>query len=226
MANEIFAQILGVVASVSLIISALSVHRMRLLVFSLATAVLVAAQIALVGGTLSTLIICIMGIVRTLFVLIGDVKFAVLRHWGFAAMFMVLYIAVFFTTNDISSLAWFNWMPLFGALAGTLALFFRNMALTKFMFIIAGSLWISYYLNASMMTQIIGEGFTAIANIVALVMVLRAQRAGIKEDDMVDIDDIVVGAITEAIPVVTGRIKAVTTSIKVIKTDTKPVKTI
>lgn len=69
----------------------------------------------------------------------------------------------------------------------------------------------------------IGETFNLLANSYALMMVVKAEKAGATEEELKDIDAQVIGALTGSIPVIAVR-EAFTGAIPVIKVsmDTKP----
>lgn len=80
MANTSIVLILGVIASATLIISALSVHRGRLLTFSVTTSVLVVIQLLISHDPLSTVILCLVGIAQTTILLLAEKRYPWMNH--------------------------------------------------------------------------------------------------------------------------------------------------
>lgn len=223
MASTTIVLILGVIASITLIISALSVHRLRLLTFSIVTTSLVAIQLLITHSAIATVLICAIGIVRTGVLILAEVKYPILNHWFSLVIYMTLYSSAFVFSTDFSTAEWYQWFPFVGSVVGTIAIFITNMAVTKTMAMSAGAFWTTYYIFNGMTTQLIGEIFTIGANAIALAMIIRARRSGIPEDQIKDIDDRLVDALTGGIDVITGTIKTHTQSNPVINTNTKPI---
>ena len=223
MASTTIVLILGVLASTTLIISALSVHRMRLLTFSIFTTSLVAVQLVFNGSAISTILICMIGLVRTTMLILAEKKFTWMNHWMVLAMFIALYSSAFIFTTDFQKVNWYQWLPFIGSIIGTVSLFFLDMAATKTLAMFAGSSWTTFYIFSGMTTQLIGEFFTIGANAIALIMILSARRAGIPESAIRDVDDRLADALTGGISVVTGSIKIHTKSNPIINTNTRPI---
>lgn len=213
--------LLGVLSSITLIISGLSTDRKRMLLFGITTSALLIVQYSLNHSTVA-LVVCAIGIVRSLSVL-TSLKYPLFRSWPFLAIFLLAQtVAFIFTANwDHFSLA--DALPVMGAYLGTVAVFSNRMSVTKSLSISSGLVWLAYELTSGFYTQMIGESFTLFANTFALVMIFRAERAGASEEDLKDIDSQVIDALTGSIPVVAVR-EALTGSIPVVKvtTDTKP----
>lgn len=213
--------VLGVISSISLITSALSTDRKKMVLFGMVTGALCAVQYGLTGSTLALIISCV-GLVRSLLVL-AALKNPKLNSWPVLAVVLAANTAAFLFSTNWSSFTLIQVLPLVGAYLGTIAIFFTRMAITKALMISCGLVWIVYEFSVGLYTQMIGETFTLCANVFALTMVLKAEKAGASKEALQDIDAQVIGAITGSIPVVKVK-EALTGSIPVIKvtTDTKP----
>jgi hypothetical protein len=213
--------VLGVFSSISLIISALSTDRKKMVLFGMITGLLCAIQYSMNGSTLA-LIICCFGLVRSLLVL-ASLKHPVFNSWPFLAVFLAANTVAFLLSTNWDAFTIVQALPLIGSYLGTVAVFFNRMAVTKALMISCGLVWMVYQFSVGLYTQMIGESFTLCANIFALYMVLKAEKAGVSEEVLHDIDAQVIGAITGSIPVIKVK-EALTGSIPVIKvtTDTKP----
>ena len=154
--------------------------------------------------------------------ILAEKKYPWMNHWYSLVVFLTLYASAFVFTTNFQTIQWYHWLPFFGSFVGTIAIFITNMAVTKSMSMGAGTLWSGYYMFAGMSTQLIGEFFTIGANTLALVMIIRARRAGIADADIRDVDDRLAEALTGSIQVVTGSIKTITQS-NPVSTKTRPI---
>jgi hypothetical protein len=201
--------------------SGLSTERKRMLIFGIATSLLCAIQYSLSNSTVA-LVICSIGIVRSISALIG-LKHPVFNTWPFLVLFLTAQTVAFALTADWNHFTIAAALPVIGAYLGTVAIFFKRMAITKSLMIASGLVWLAYEFIGGFYTQMFGEGFTLFANTFALIMILKAEKAGVSEEELKDIDSQVISTLTGNIPVVAVR-EALTGSIPVIKvsTDTKP----
>lgn len=192
-----------------------------MLIFGIATSFLCAVQYSLNHSTVA-LVICSIGIVRSISALIG-LKHPVFNTWPFLVLFLIAQTVAFVLTADWNNFTVISALPVIGAYLGTVAIFFHRMAITKSFMISSGMVWLTYEFSAGFYTQMLGEGFTLFANTFALVMILRAEKAGASEEELKDIDSQVISTLTGSIPVIAVR-EALTGAIPVIKvtTDTKP----
>lgn len=192
-----------------------------MLIFGIVTSALLIIQYNLNHSTVA-LVVCSIGIIRSLSVL-TSLKYPVFRTWPFLAAFLLAQTVAFIFTANWNNFTLADALPVMGAYLGTIAVFSNKMAVTKSLAISSGLVWLAYELTAGFYTQMIGEGFTLFANTFALVMILKAEKAGASEEDLKDIDSQVIDALTGSIPVIAVR-EALTGSIPVIKmtTDTKP----
>jgi hypothetical protein len=216
MANNSIVLVLGVISSITLIISALSVHRARLLTFSAVTTALVIAQLVISRDPLSTILICAIGVVQMSILLLAEKRFPRLNHWSVLSVFLATYAATFAFSADFGTMNWYEWLPLLGSFAGTIGVFITKMGITKSLATSSAVIWAGYYLFAGMNTQLIGQSFTIAANAVALAMIIKASRNGIPVDAIRDIDDRLAEALTGSIRVVTESIQTVTQSNRII----------
>ena len=219
---ETIILILGVFSSVTLIISALSTGRKRMLIFGLATSVLCLIQFALNQSTLA-LIIGLIGLVRTGFALLS-LKYPIMNTWPFLVMFLGAHTTAFIFTTNWDMFIVMEALPVLGAYLGTLAVFFKRMAVTKSLMIACGAVWLCFQFYSGFYTQMVGEIFTLGANIFALTMILRAEKSGMKDEEFEALDEQVLDALTGSIPVVKIK-EALTGSIPVINipTNTMPI---
>lgn len=208
---EVLILVLGVFSSATLIISAISTERKRMLLFGMATGVLCLIQFTLNQSLLPMIIGCI-GLVRSS-VALGALRFPVLNTWPFLATFLAAHTAAFVLTTNWDSFVFVEALPVLGAYLGTIAVFFKRMALTKMFFMMSGAVWLVYQFSAGFYTQMIGETFTLIANGFALSMILKAEDEGIKEEDFAQIDAHVIDTLTGSIPAIK---EALTGSIPVV----------
>jgi hypothetical protein len=213
--------LLGVLSSITLIISGLSTDRKRMLLFGIATSALLIVQYSLNHSTVA-LVVCAIGVIRSLSVL-TSLKYPVFSTWPFLVIFLVAQTIAFIFTADWNNFTLSDALPVMGAYLGTIAVFSNRMSVTKSLSISSGLVWLAYEFTAGFYTQMIGEGFTLFANTFALIMILKAEKAGASEEELKDIDSQVIDALTGSIPVISVR-EALTGSIPVVKmtTDTKP----
>lgn len=205
---------LGVLSSITLIISALSTGRKRMLIFGMTTTVLCLIQYSLNNSTLALIIGCI-GLVRSLFALIS-LKYPAFNTWPFLVLFLSAHTTAFVLTANWNNFVFVEALPVLGAYLGTLAVFFKRMAITKGLMIACGATWLVYEFSAGFYTQMIGETFTLFANAFALSMVLKAEKAGMKDGEFEALDTALIATVTGSIPVVKAR-EALTGSIPIIK---------
>jgi len=201
MNHDILVMLLGIASSTTLIISALSVHRPRLLAFGITTSVIVAVQYALVNSwvALGTLGV---GLAWTTLTLLS-LKYKWLQHKLFIPLFMSFHVIAFISLSEWGNMSWVNYIPLIGGLGGVIAISFKEVMYTKGFLLGLGSLWFIYQMNVGLYGQMVGEGLTFIANGVALVTLIKAHRLGIRSEDVPDIDTHFLDVITSTISIPT-----------------------
>lgn len=213
-ATQIIVLLLGITSSVTLIISALSVHKQRLLIFGIITGVIVSFQYGLVGAY-AGLVVQAIGIIRTLMV-VGSVKRPWMNHIAFVPAFIILHTIAWSLVTDWSAFSWVNVIPLLGGWGGTIAVYFKEVINIKALLILLGAMWLFYEFNNQMYSQMIGEGLNLIANSVAFVTLFIALKKGIPEEAIEDLDTQLIETITSSIPVIRDNVeKALTGSIRV-----------
>ena len=218
MTSSILVLFLGLISSATLIIAALSVHRPRLLVFSIITNVILVIQYELVGS-IAALAVCAIGLIRMSMVL-GSLKKPWLNHWAFIPVFLAIHATSFYLLNDWSvENSWINFIPIAGGMLSTVAFFFKKVIVIKATLILIGVLWIIYEFNVGIYGQMIGESLNLLANVFAFVTLYRAQRAGIPEEDIEDVDTHIIDTITSGIPIIKQEVeRTVTGTIRIVPT--------
>jgi len=212
MSAHLLVLMLGIASSVTLIISALSVHKYRLLSFSVATGIIVSLEYGILGAY-AGLAINIIGTIRTLMV-VGSFKRPWLDHKLWIPFFLVVHTIAFSLVTDWSHLTWMSFIPLIGGWGGTVLVSFKEVLHIKMLLIVLGALWIVYEFNNAMYSQMVGESLNFVANNVALFTLLAARRHGIPEPAVEDLDTHLIDVITTSIPVVRDSLeKALTGSI-------------
>jgi hypothetical protein len=213
--------LLGAFSSITLIMSGLSTERKKMLLYGIATSLLCVVMYALSNSPVA-LVICCIGIVRSLTAVVG-LKHPIFNTWPFLVGFLVAQTVAFVLTADWNHFTITSALPVIGAYLGTIAVFAQRMAITKSLMISSGLVWLTYQFSAGFYTQMIGESFTVFANTFALLMVLKAEKAGVTEEGMQEVEAQVIGVMTGSIPIIAVK-EALTGSIPVIKvsTDTKP----
>lgn len=209
--TETLVIVLGIFASIFLIISSLSTSRPRLLMFSIFCSVFAIAQFTLAGALVAGAVIAV-GVVRNSLLLLSlkNQKFRWLDHWAVMVLFMVAASVVWTLLVDWKSFEVLSVVPLAGSLLGSVAVFFRNLIYTKSIFMFAGMMWISYQFSYGAYGLLVGEAANLVSNGVALTLLIRAAVTGQK---VIDPTTEVIKTITTAIPAVTATI---TTAIPVI----------
>jgi hypothetical protein len=223
MTPDIIVLLIGIAASTTLVFSALSTHKQRLLSFSIATGILVALQYGIVGSHVA-LAVSLIGITRTVTVLLSH-KWNWLNHWISIPIFLTLHTTVFAILNDWNHITLIGFIPLIGAWVGTIAIFFSNLIYTKSLYLFSSSLWFIYEFNFGMYGQMVGEALTFAANTAALTMLVIAARKNIPSEEIPDVDTQIINIITTSIPVIHQEIRnALTTSITIVPdTNTKEI---
>jgi hypothetical protein len=216
--TQFIVLLLGIAASITLVISALSVHRYRLLIFSVATGIIVSLQYGLVGAY-AGLAVTSIGVLRTLMV-VGSFKRPWLNHWSFIPVFLILHTIAFCMVTDWSHATWVSFIPLIGGWGGTIVVYFENVVIMKSILIGLGLMWLMYEFNNAMYSQMVGESLNLVSNCVALAILVIAHRRGIPDSEIEDIDTQMIEVITTSIPIIHDQLeKAFTGSINVIHPD-------
>lgn len=196
--------ILGIVSSISMVISAIAIRRPRLLLFAFITSFLCAVQYSMTAAMIG-MAICAIGAMRNLWLLIGT-KHEKLNHWVFLAAFLALSLGAYGFLNDWSNFSLVQTLPLLGAITGTISVFLQNVRLTKIGLIVTSGLWIVYEYHSALYGQMLGEAFTIIGNGIALAVLVVGSKKGIADNDIETVEEQFTKAITTTIPVITGKI--------------------
>lgn len=204
MSTSTLVILLGIASSITLIISALSVHKKRLLMFGIATGSIVAIEYGIAGSWVGLASLSI-GLVWTILMLFA-IKKPFLGHWGFAALFIAIQAGAFTLLSDWGHMTALSFIPLIGGIGGIIAIFFKEMIYTKSLLIALGAMWLVYEFHFAMYSQMVGESLNFISNIVALTTLLVALRQGIPESMVKDVDTRVIETITTSIPTITASI--------------------
>lgn len=197
--------IIGIISSFTLVMAGLSTQRKRMLLFSLCTTSLMGVQYALTGSTVA-LVICGVSLIRSTAALAG-LKYQVFNTWPFLVTFLAANTAAFAFTANWGNIVIWELLPLLGAYLSTAALFFKRMVITKSILLSSSLLWIGYEIYAGVYGQLIGEAFNLVANVLALTALMKAEKAGIPEAEVENIDTHALDVLTGTIPVVKVHVK-------------------
>lgn len=175
---EVIILVLGLLSSIAYILCGLATDRLKMLLLGVATNAFCIVMYTLSNSTLA-LIVCCIGIARTVFIL-ASIKYPIFGAWPFLAAVLASYAAAFVFGTDWNHFVITAMLPVVGAYLGTIAIFFKRMTITKVLMISSGLVWLIYEFTAGFYTQMIGEVFTILASTFALVMVIRAEQAEAK----------------------------------------------
>ena len=219
MITELLPLIIGGLASVGMVIAGLTTHRRKLFAFNLTVSLLSVGQYLLLGS-ISAMLVGIIGAIRSGLLVAFEHKFPQINSGRMIILFSGLHILAFTIATNWSTdaLTWFEWLPLAGALIGTLAPFFKSMVLMKMLYVLCGINWLTFELITGAYGQVVGEIFTLFANSTAIVyLIIQHKRLGNVPDDAIEdlgthIIDVVttpinvIKPLTESIPVITRSI--------------------
>jgi len=211
--TQVLVLVLGITSSVTLVISALSVHKHRLLIFGIVTGLIVSLQYGLVGSW-AGLAVNAVGIVRTLMV-VGSEKRPWMNHWLFIPVFFAIHALAWSLTTNWNDLSWISFVPLIGGWGGTVAIYFKDVIVIKGILIALGCMWLFYEFHSELFSQMIGESLNLVSNVVAFITLFIALRKGIPEDLIEDLDTQLIETITSSIPTVTKSLETITSSIRI-----------
>lgn len=189
--------LLGIASSITLVISALSVHRLRLLIFSVVTGALVALEYGLVGAWTGLLTV-VVGLTWTGLVAVSY-RWPKAAHPALLPLFALAHVLIFARFTDFAAFSAVALVPLVGGLLGLAAVMFKEIIYTKAIFIACGVGWLGYEFSTAVYGQMVGETLNLIANTVALCALVAARTKGIARRDMANID-------TQLLEVLTGTI--------------------
>lgn len=217
--TEILVIAIGIVSSISLILSALSTRRTKLLMFAIFASSFAGVQFVLAGAAVAGAVIAV-SIVRNSLLLLAlkKEKFRWLDHWAVMIFFMIVASAVWVLVVDWDNFAVLSLVPLVGNLLGSVAVFFRNLIYTKAIFMFGGAMWFVYEFSYGAYGAMLGEAATFVSNSIALVLLIKASMTG---KEAIDPTTEVIKTITTAVPAVTS---AITTAIPVVTSSVPKVK--
>lgn len=167
--------IVGLAGSAAIITSALMTTRSKMLLWSVIALVLFATQFGLVGAYVALMTASISAVRN--FTGLLSLKYKFLGHWGFMLGFLGLIIVGWFITNDFSNFLLVNLIPLLANIINSVAVFLKDIRISKVLFLVSGSMWLYFQFSFGAYGLMVGEVFTMIANISALVVLLRENKA-------------------------------------------------
>jgi hypothetical protein len=173
--------ILGVLASVCVVITAFALSRRIILWSMLVTSVLTGTQFILLNQTATTYLIGVSFVYSILLML--EKKIPVVRTHGFTAFVLCFQIVGYVIVNQGLSLDW-SLLALAGTIIGTLAMWLQNPIKLKATMLFMGVIWTSYQIAAGAYGQLPGEAVFLTGIIVSLVMLTRARKRGIPLDEV------------------------------------------
>jgi hypothetical protein len=189
--------LLGVLSSALMVISALSVHRLRLLCFSLGAGALVAIEYLLVGAW-TGLAAVLVGMTWTGLLALAY-RYPRAAHPALIPVVIGAHTLMFALLTNFAAFQPVLLVPLVGGVLGTLAVYTRELIYTKALLIGIGVMWLGYEFNSGIYGQMLGESLNLVANTVALCALVGARMRGIPRSAMQDLDTQLIETITGAI---------------------------
>ena len=190
--------LLGILSSTTLVISALSVHRLRLLLFGIATGVLVSFEYAITGAWTGLFSVAI-GLTWTALMALSY-RYKMLTSPKLVPVVLAAQIASFIAFTPWGDrMTPVMFVPLLGGLIGVFAVYTKELLYTKGMLMLAGGAWLGYEYTNHVYGQMIGESLNLIANTVALSALTMAKVRGIPRSAMQNLDTQFLETITGAI---------------------------
>jgi hypothetical protein len=199
MTTQLVVILLGICSSITLLLSALSVHRLRLLSFGVLTGTLVSIQYALTGSW-SGLFSVAIGLVWTILTVLAF-KFPSLNHPLFIPVFILLQMIAFVLTFS-GSFAPVAFLPLICGMAGVIGIYLKKVIQIKAVLIACGIGWLVYEGHSGVYGQMVGESLNLVANTVAFFALLAAARKGITNANMENLDEQFISTITQVIHII------------------------
>lgn len=173
--------ILGVLASVCVVITAFALSRRIILWSMLATSALTGTQFLLLNQTATTYLIGVSFVYSILLML--EKKVPVVRTHGFTALVLCVQVAGYVIVNQGLRLDW-GILALAGTIIGTLAMWLQNPIKLKATMLVMGTIWTSYQIAAGAYGQLPGEAVFLTGIIVSLIMLTSARKRGIPLDEV------------------------------------------
>lgn len=212
--------ILGAIVSLGVILAAFSVHRTRVLVLGVIIGITAILEYY-IAGTYAALAIGIVGLFRTTTLLLAQKveKLQFFQHWISSTFFLLAYPLVFLMINDLTKMEWYMFLPLVGAWLNVIAFWTTDMLITKNVQIGVSAVWLVYEATTGLYTQMIGDSVAMIGLIVSVITLVKGRKAGIADEAIKDVEDILVKTLTGAIPVIT---KPLTRPIRTLSNTSNP----
>ena len=224
--HQIIILIIGLCASAIMVIAGLTTHRTRLFTFNMCVSALSVAQYLMIGSV-AALAVGAIGFVRNGLLAFLEKKYPQVNGPKAVMFFSGLHILAFtiITQWSISALPIYEFLPLTGALIGTLAPLFKHMVVVKSLFILCGINWLTFEIIKGAYGQVFGEVLTLGANITAVIYLTMEHRKlgqDVPDDAIEDLGTHIIDVITTPIEILkTGAISVVSA-----KTSTVPIQVI
>jgi hypothetical protein len=221
--KQILVIILGVIASILMVAGGLTTKRKKLLVLLASLSVVCISQYVILGATIA-MAISVVGIVRYALLYFFEEEHPWVNSIPMALAFIMLHVLAFTVGSGFYSqeLHAYDFIPLVGAILGTLSFMFSNMVIVKTLMVAIGSIWLAYEFIIGAYGQMVGEALTLVANVVAIVYLIRSRMAGVPEADIPDLNTQVIHTLTTPVEIIKPISEALTRPIQVVKDHTAP----
>lgn len=210
--HQIIILIIGLCASVVMVIAGLTTHRGKLFMFNACVSALSVAQYLMIGST-AALAVGAIGFVRNSLLAFFSEKYPQVNSTKAVLFFGGTHILAFtlITQWSVTPLSWYEFLPLTGALIGTTAPLFKNMIIVKSLFILCGVNWLTFEIIKGAYGQVFGEILTLGANITAVIYLTIQHRklgANVPDDAIEDLGTHIIDVITTPVEILrTGTIR-------------------
>lgn len=216
--TEISVIIIGSIASIIMVIAGLTTHRKRL--FTLATLIsLLSLTQFLILGTYAAMVIGIISATRNFSLAFLEEKFPKINTPKTAIFYSLLHTLAFTLTTNVTSgnTPIYEFLPLTGAIIGTLAPLFNRMVLLKTFMVFSGLSWLTFELIKGAYGQAIGETFTLFANLTAIVyLTIQHRKLGNVDDETIeDLSTQIIHVVTTPIDIIKPITEALTRPIPI-----------
>lgn len=218
--QEITVMIIGGIASVIMVIAGLTTHRKRL--FTLATIIsLLSLTQFFILGTYAAMMIGIISATRNFSIAFLEDKFPQLNTVKTAILYCLLHTFAFTLTTNVTSgqTPIYEFLPLAGAVVGTLAPLFNRMIILKTFMVFSGLNWLTFEIIKGAYGQVIGETFTLFANISAIIyLTIQHRKLGNVDDETIeDLSTQIIHVVTTPIDIIKPITEALTRPIPIQK---------
>lgn len=208
--NTLLSLTFGVLSSAMVVISALSINRMRLLVFALLGSVLAVIQFLFMPleESKAGLVLCALAVLRGIYWIAAE-KFTRLNHWLAPTVFIVSSILLWGAVVGKEEWDSMALIPLIGMVFSLMAFYFQNMVILKMFFAATSGAWIIYEFLTGAYGAMVGEAFTIVSNLLAIAIIMRSTK---NDKEPKEIETIIKDAVTTSIPVITQSIPVLNTT--------------